>query len=186
MLWDCLSLLDQPTIHAIRDLGGIAAIAISHPHYYTAMVEWSLAFNNAPIYIHTADRQWVMRQHPNVQPWSGDNKELLAGLTLLHTPGHFDGFQVLHWAAGADGKGVLLSGDQPQVCMDTRWVSFMYSYPNYIPLGAQAVREIVSRLDPYQFDRIYGAFPKRTVTANAKEIVKRSAERFISAIAAAR
>ncbi len=183
VLWDCLSLLDQPTIDAIRALGGIAAIAISHPHYYTTMVEWSLAFDNAPIYLHSADRQWVLLPHANVQHWSGDSRELLADLVLIHTPGHFDGFQVLCWPGGADGKGVLMSGDQPQVCLDTGWVSFMYSYPNYIPLPAQAIGQIVSQLEPYKFDRIYGAFPKRTVVANAKEVVTRSADRFIRAIA---
>ena len=165
-----------------RELGGIAAIAISHPHYYTTMVEWSLAFDSAPIHLHSADRQWVMRPHANVQQWSGDSRKLLADLILIHTPGHFDGYQVLYWPGGSDRKGVLLSGDQPQVCMDTGWVSFMYSYPNYIPLGAQAIRQIVNRLDPYKFDRVYGAFPKRTVVANAKDIVKRSAERFMRAI----
>ena len=183
VLWDCLALVDRPTIGAIRELGGIAAIAISHPHYYTTMVEWSLAFDNAPIHLHSADGQWVMRPHANVQHWSGGSRKLLADLILIHTPGHFDGYQVLYWPGGAAGKGVLLSGDQPQVCMDTGWVSFMYSYPNYIPLGAKAIQQIVSKLDPYKFDRVYGAFPKRTVVAGAKQVVNRSAERLIRAIA---
>jgi hypothetical protein len=182
VLWDCLALVDQPTVDAIRELGGIAAIAISHPHYYTTMVEWSLALDSAPIHLHSADRQWVMRPHASVQHWSGDSRKLLADLILIRTPGHFDGYQVLYWPGGSDRKGVLLSGDQPQVCMDTGWVSFMYSYPNYIPLGAQAIRQILTRLDPYKFDRVYGAFPKRTVVANAKDIVRRSAERFMRAI----
>jgi hypothetical protein len=182
VLWDCLTLLDQATIEAIRELGGITAIAISHPHYYTSMVEWSLSFDGAPVYLHSADSRWVMRPHANIQHWSGENRKLLDNLILLHTPGHFDGYQVLYWPGGAGGKGVLLSGDQPQVCMDAGWVSFMYSYPNYLPLGEAAVRDIVTRLDPYQFDRIYGAFPKRTVVAKAKDVVKRSAERFIRAI----
>jgi len=185
VLWDCLALLDQPTIDAVRELGGIAAIAISHPHYYTTMVEWSLAFDNASIHLHSADHQWVMRPHSNIQYWTGDSKKLLDDLVLIYTPGHFDGFQVLHWPNGADRKGVLLSGDQPQVCMDTRWVSFMYSYPNYVPLGAKAIGDIVARLDPYNFDRIYGAFPKRTVIADAKQAVQRSAQRFMDAIAGA-
>ena len=182
LLWDCLALLDQGTIEAIRDLGSIAAIAISHPHYYTTMVEWSLAFDNAPVHLHSADREWVMRPHGNIHHWEGDCIHVLDELSLIHTPGHFEGFQVLHWPSGAGGRGVLLSGDQPQVCMDPRWVSFMYSYPNYIPLGARSIEEIVSRLDAYKFDRIHGAFPKRTVAADAKAAVKRSAERFIRAI----
>ena len=183
VLWDCLTLLDEATIDSIRGLGGIAAIAISHPHYYTTMVEWSLAFANAPIYLHSADRRWVMRSHDSIHFWPGDIMKLPGDLTLIHTPGHFDGFQVLYWRGGAGGSGVLLSGDQPQVCLDTRWVSFMYSYPNYIPLGPNAVRQIVSRLEPYQFDRIYGAFPKRTVLVNAKKALQLSAERFIAALA---
>jgi hypothetical protein len=182
VLWDCLALLDPPTIDAVRKLGGIAAIAISHPHYYTTMVEWSLTFDNAPIHLHASDRQWVMRPHANVQHWTGESKKLLADLVLIHTPGHFDGFQVLHWPSGAERKGVLLSGDQPQVCMDTGWVSYMYSYPNFIPLGEKAINDIVKRLEPYQFDRIYGAFPKRTVAANAKDVIRRSTERYFKAI----
>jgi hypothetical protein len=182
LLWDCIALLDPPTIQAIKDLGGVAEIAISHPHYYTTMVEWSLAFGNAPIHLHAADRCWVMRPHANIEPWPDQSKTILNDLTLIHTPGHFDGFQVLHWPGGADGKGALLSGDQPQVCFDRRWVSFMKSYPNYIPLGRRAVEQIVSILRPYPFDRIYGAFPRRTVARNAKAVLDRSAARYIAAI----
>jgi len=182
ILWDCLALIDQETIDAIHNLGGIAAIAISHPHYYTTMVEWSLAFENAPIHLHSSDRDWVMRQHKDIHFWSGDLTNPLSDLQLIHTPGHFDGYQVLHWAAGSNGQGVLLSGDQPQVCMDLSWVSFMYSYPNYIPLGREAVKEIVRRLDSVKFDRIYGAFPRRTIPANGRQIVKRSAERYLKSI----
>ena len=181
LLWDCLALLDEPTVEAIQKLGGVAAIAISHPHYYTTMVEWSTAFGNAPIHLHSADRRWVMRPHPNIHFWSGESFAPLDGLALIHTPGHFDGFQVLHWPAGADGRGVLLSGDQPQVCMDRRWVSFMYSYPNFVPLDRGSIQRIVETLDRYAFDRIYGAFPRRTVSSKAKEAVKNSAERFIRA-----
>ena len=182
VLWDCLALINQPTIEALRKLGGISAIAISHPHYYTTMAEWSQAFDNAPVYLHAADRQWITRPHPNVQHWSGESRKVLDDLVLIHTPGHFDGFQVLHWPQGAAGRGVLFSGDQPQVCLDTRWLSFMYSYPNYIPLGPTAIEQIEARLDPYPFDRIYGAFSKRTVVTDAKAAVRRSAQRFIRAL----
>jgi glyoxylase-like metal-dependent hydrolase (beta-lactamase superfamily II) len=145
------------------------------------MVEWSTALDNAPIYLHEADRGCVMRPHPNIRFWRGEGMTLLESLFLIHTPGHFDGFQVLHWPSGADGKGVLFSGDQPQVCMDTRWVSFMYSYPNFIPLSISSIRNIVRALEPFSFDRIYGAFPKRTVRTGAEQAVKRSADRYIRA-----
>ena len=55
-------------------------------------------------------------------------------MTLINTGGHFEGSQVLHWAAGCDGQGALLTGDTVTVVMDRRYVSFMYSYPNLIPL----------------------------------------------------
>src|SRR5688572_19721780 len=41
VLWDCISLIDDTAVQAVRALGGITAIAISHPHYYSSMVEWS-------------------------------------------------------------------------------------------------------------------------------------------------
>lgn len=99
VLWDCLALIDEATIDTINKLGGIAAIAISHPHYYTTMIEWSLAFNHAPIYLHSGDRNWVMRPHDNVQFWSGEAKRLMDDVVLTNTPGHFEGYQVLHWPA---------------------------------------------------------------------------------------
>jgi hypothetical protein len=49
ILWDCVSLIDSDTVALVKALGGISAIAISHPHYYTSMVEWSRAFGDVPI-----------------------------------------------------------------------------------------------------------------------------------------
>ncbi len=186
VLWDCVPQIDEATIAAVRRLGGIAAIAVSHPHYYTSMVAWSHAFGKAPIYLHKADAKWVMRPDPVIHFWEGTTRELFAGLTLTNTGGHFEGFQVLHWPAGAEGKGVLLSGDQPQVCRDRRWVSFMYSYPNIIPLPAAAIRRIITALKPLAYDRIYGAFPGLTVAMDGKGAVERSAARYLRAIGAAR
>jgi hypothetical protein len=183
ILWDCISFLDDQTIEAVKKLGGISAIAISHPHYYSSMVEWSRAFENAPIHLHEADRQWVQRPDPNIHFWEGETKSLGTGLTLIRTGGHFDGFQVLHWRDGAAGKGVLLSGDQPQVAMDPKWVSFMYSYPNYIPLNATAVRRIVHTLEPYDYERLYGFTWQSIVEQDAKRAVRRSADRYLKAIA---
>ena len=182
LLWDCVSLLDEPTIAAIRALGGIAAIAVSHPHYHATMIDWSETFGDPPIYIHQADQRWVMRPDRRIRFWSGPSLEPLESLSLILTPGHFDGFQVLHWKAGAEGRGALLSGDQPQVCMDPRWLSFMYSYPNFIPLPGTVVRRIVDTLQPYRFDRIYGAFPHRTVATDGKGALERSAARYLRAI----
>ena len=182
VLFDCVPPLDDATVAAVKKLGGLAAVAVSHPHYYTTMVEWSYSFGKVPVHVHTLDAKWVLRPDDVVQLWEGGAKPLFGGLTLVKTGGHFDGFQVLHWPAGAGGKGVLLAGDQPYVCMDRRWVSFMFSYPNLIPLGPAAIRQVVKSLKPFAFDRLYGAFPDQVVKADAKAAVERSADRYLRQI----
>jgi hypothetical protein len=182
ILWDCLSLINPDTIAPITALGGISAIAISHPHYYTSMVEWSHAFGGIPIYLHEDDRKWVQRPDPMMQFWRGDAHALASGLTLIRLGGHFPGFQVLHDANAENGTGALFTGDQPQVCPDRRYVSFMYSYPNFVPLSGSVVRRIVARLEPFSFAKLYGAWPQFVVQANAKNVVRRSAERYLKAL----
>jgi hypothetical protein len=103
-------------------------------------------------------------------------------MTLIRGGGHFEGGTVLHWPAGADGRGALFTGDILQVVSDRRYVSFMYSYPNLIPLPAREVRRIVAAVEPYAFDRIYGAWWNKVVVADAKTAVARSAERYIQAL----
>ena len=56
VLWDCISMLDAATVTLIKALGGLRAIAISHPHFYTTMSEWSRAFGGVPVHLHAADR----------------------------------------------------------------------------------------------------------------------------------
>ena len=59
VLWDCITLLDEDTIGKVKELGGIEAIALSHPHYYSTQAKWAETFD-APIYIHEDDREWVV------------------------------------------------------------------------------------------------------------------------------
>ena len=182
ILWDCVSLIDDDTITRIKALGGISAIAISHPHYYSSMVEWSEAFGGAPIYLHEDDRQWVQRPDPCIRFWHGETHAPHRGFTLIRIGGHFAGYQVLHCSEGDDGSGALFSGDLPQVCMDRRWVSFMYSYPNYLPLSAASVHRIVAALEPFEFGKLFGAWAGFVIHANAKSAVRRSAERYLQAL----
>lgn len=182
VLWDCVTLIDDATVEAIRERGGLEAMALSHPHYYSSIVEWSHAFDNAPIYIHAADREWVTRPDPAIVFWEGETHSLGDGLTLIRGGGHFEGGSLLHWPAGADGRGVLLAGDIIQVVHDRRWVSFMYSYVNLIPLPASKVRRLVDAVEPYDFDRIYSPWLERVVMRDGKAAVRRSAERYIAAI----
>jgi glyoxylase-like metal-dependent hydrolase (beta-lactamase superfamily II) len=180
-LWDCITLIDDATVELIAGLGGLRGIAISHPHYYSAMLEWSAAFENAPIFLHAADREWVMRTGNAIQFWDGPQYELAPGVTLIHCGGHFAGGTVLHWASAAEGRGALLSGDILQVGPDGM-VSFMFSYPNLIPLPAKAVKRIAESVAPLAYDRIYGAWWDRVVEKEARSILEKSVARYLSAI----
>lgn len=179
VMWDCVTLVDDASIAAVRQQGGLRAIAISHPHFHASMVEWSAAFDNCPIYIHAADAEWVQYRVPQLELWRGDALDLGGGVTLINTGGHFPGSTALHWSEADDGAGVLLVGDSLSVVMDRRYVSFMYSYPNLIPLPREAIARIVASVRPFAFERIYGAWTGRDVTSAAREAVERSAERYM-------
>jgi hypothetical protein len=177
VLWECVTLLDDATAAAVEALGGLAAIAISHPHYHSAMVEWAHRFG-CPVLIHAADAEWIMRPDDAIELWDGDTREL-GGLTLLRLGGHFPGGTVL---LRPDGAGTLLSGDIVQVIPDRGWVSFMYSYPNLIPLPAAEVERMAAALEPFAFDSIQGAWWETTIPRDAKAIVRRSAARYVRAL----
>jgi hypothetical protein len=183
ILWDCVAAIDKAAIEFIGLRGGLKAIAISHPHYYTAMVEWSDALGGVPIYLHADDRQWVQRPHPVIVYWTGETMQLTASATLIRCGGHFEGGAVLHWSQDERGAGSLLSGDILQVTQDRRHVSFMRSYPNFIPLNAVAVRRIAAALAPFAFDSIYGAWWGRNILGGAQQAVDRSVQRYLAAIA---
>lgn len=182
MLWDCLTFIDEATIEAVRASGKVSAIAISHPHFYSSMVEWAHALD-APIYLHASNREWVMRPDSSIVFWEGERHELGEGVTLIRCGGHFEGSTVLHWAAGAEGRGALLTGDTVYVVSDRRYVSFMRSYPNLIPLSTSAVNGILKAIEPFPYDRIYSSWFERAMAADAKAAVARSAERYLRAIA---
>jgi glyoxylase-like metal-dependent hydrolase (beta-lactamase superfamily II) len=178
LLWDCVSYLDADTVDAVNRLGGVSAIAISHPHYYSSMVDWSEAFGGVPIYIHRDDAKWVQRDG-EIRFWDGDSVEPLAGRTLLKAGIHFAGGTILHWPGGAEGRGALCTGDIFQVVEDVRWISFMYSYPNLIPEHPDTIMRAVEMVEPLPFDVIYGAWWGKVVTEDAKGAVVRSAERYL-------
>src|SRR6266516_4229695 len=168
ILWDCMSLIDEETVAEIERLGGLTAISISHPHYYSTMVEWADRFDT-PIYLHEADRQWVMRPSERITFWPGERLPLMKDITLLRLGGHFSGSAVLHWSNAADGKGILLTGDTIQVVADPHWVSFMYSYPNLLPLPASEISRIRETIAHYDFERLYG-MRFESVVADAKNV----------------
>lgn len=176
VLWDCVALLDDAAVAIIRAMGGLSGIAISHPHYYSTMQDWARTFS-CPIWIHEADREWVVSESDAIRFWSGDTQAISSDMTLMRLGGHFPGGTVLHWKTGA---GTLLSGDILQVTPDRSHVSFMYSYPNYLPLSASTVRAMAARLNGVAYTSVYGSFRHAQIEANGEKAVAESVERYVA------
>jgi glyoxylase-like metal-dependent hydrolase (beta-lactamase superfamily II) len=175
ILWDCISFLDSATIEIIRALGGIKAVAVSHPHFYSAMATWGRTFD-CPVFVHEADRDWLAEPDRSIRFWAGETQDILSGITLHRLGGHFPGSTVLHMTE----QRTLLTGDTMLVTWDRMHVSFMWSYPNYVPLAAEDVERIGRRLNELDFDAIYSAFWGRgDIPHDAKAAVDRSIARHI-------
>ena len=158
VLWEPPGYVDQTMIDAATELGGVAAVAASHPHLVGCSITWSKAFDGVPVYYAEADQRWIRRPDDVVTLWSG-RREILPGIELVQCGGHFPGSSVLHWRAGADRRGVLLVGDTMMVSGDRATVSFMRSYPNLIPLGERLVRQIAGAVTPLAFRPDLRCFP---------------------------
>ena len=178
VLWDCTALIDDDARQRIQDLGGISAIAMSHPHFYAAHIDIADDFD-ARVLIPRADEQWIQRPSPRIELFD-DEIEPLPGLTVARIGGHFDGAAVLHWPAGSDGRGALLTGDTITVVQDRSWVSFMWSYPNLIPLDEATVLAIAARVERFRFDRVYGGWWGRVVVEDGAAAIRRSADRYVA------
>jgi hypothetical protein len=182
VLWDCISLIDDATVQAVNERGGLTAIALSHPHFHSGMIAWSHAFGGIPIYVHAANAEWVQYPDPSVHLWRGETLPLNHEITLIRCGGHFDGSTALHWSRGAEGTGALFTADTLSVKADRKGVTFMHSFPNSLPLNAAKVRAIGATVEPFAFDRIYGGWQDRVIAEGGKAVVSDSVRRYIELI----
>jgi len=182
ILWECVSLVTEEAVAALKARGGVDLIAISHPHFYAAMVEWSEALGGVAIVLHEADRAWVMRSSQRIRFWRGDVLALSGGVTLLRCGGHFPGSTALHWRDGPRGGGALFPGDALQVVQDRRHVSFMYSYPNLIPMRSADVEHMRGLLAPYDYRDVFGYTWGRNIIGGGKAAVEASFGRYLEAV----
>ncbi|HTM85827.1 MAG TPA: MBL fold metallo-hydrolase [Mycobacterium sp.] len=178
VLWDPGGFVDDAAVTAVHARGPVIGIVASHPHMFGAQVEWSHRLGGVPVYVNAADAGWVMRPDPVIQQWSG-TLALTPSLTVVQVGGHFPGSAVACWRDGADGRGVLLTGDTVFPNPDRTTVGFLRSYPNLIPLSAAVVRRMTDTLARLEFDRIYGLFTN-AIDADAQAAVQRSADRYIA------
>ncbi|TPX17962.1 uncharacterized protein E0L32_011963 [Thyridium curvatum] len=178
VLWDCVTLVDGRTVDAINALGGLAAIAVSHPHFYSSHAEWSRAFGGCPVYLAAEDyRRWAQAPAPTgrtvlLAPGETEREVEGTGCRLVKLGGHFPGSMVLltpsgrllvadtllttpagtgGWAADALGR----PRGRP-AGMNT--FAFMWSIPNSIPLSGDEVFRMWSVLKAYDFRATHGGF----------------------------
>ena len=183
VLWECVSLVTDEAVVALKARGGVDVIAISHPHFYAAMVEWSEALGGVPVLLHEADRAWVRRACDRIEFWRGETLALSAEASLHRLGGHFPGSTALHWTRGARGGGALLPGDALQVASDRRHVSFMYSYPNLIPLAPAEVERQRRAVAGLAFEDVHGFTWGRNIVGGGRAAVDVSFERYLRAVA---
>lgn len=184
VMWESLSIVTEGALAAIKAKGPVTAIAVSHPHFYSAMVDWSEALGDVPIWLHAADRDWVRRASSAIRFWDGEHHDLTPNIRLIHLPGHFPGSAGLWWKDGPRPGGSLLPGDAIQVVADRAHTTFMYSYPNLIPLAPAKVRELRRRVAPLVYDDVFGFAPGRQIIGDAKDKVEGSFDRYLQAVAA--
>lgn len=177
LLWDPLGYADADIAARVLALGDVRAIVASHPHMFGVQVEWSRLLGGTPVLVAEADAGWIARPDPVVEFWSGD-REILPGVVISQSGGHFPGSAVAYWAAGAGGSGALLAGDTIAPNPDRTSVTFMRSFPNRIPMSASVVRRVADHVDRFAFERLYGNFDN-VIDADARAVVRRSADRYI-------
>lgn len=174
LLWDPPGYLDADAVARVAGYGPVLAVAASHPHMFGVQVAWAQALNTR-VLVADDDREWLGRAGERVEFWSG-RRRLADGLELHQVGGHFPGSAVALWSAGAEGRGVLLTGDTVYPNPDRASVGFMRSYPNKIPLSAAVVERIATDLGRLQFDRIIGNFDN-AIDRDGQAVLSRSAAR---------
>ena len=179
LLWDPIGYVDAAGAAAVLAHGPVSAIVASHPHHFGAQVQWSKALGGVPVLVSDADREWVQRTDAAIEFIGDDDLPILPGILIRTIGGHFRGSKIAYWADGADGRGVVLSGDTMFPTQDGKWVGFMRSYPNNIPLSAAVVDRIATAALEHPFDRLYGNFGW-VIPSRAHDAIRRSADRHMA------
>lgn len=177
VLWDCIPLLDEQTITFIQSKGGLNAIALSHPHYYSNMNEWGETFN-CPVYTHKHDAMHIVDKGEQISLWKGQELDLWDGIKVKLTGGHFEGSCILY-VPGLSEKGTILCGDTLYISPSRQHMAVMHSYPNRIPLPISGVKRVRERFLELTFESMYGLYSYQNILGNAEELFRKSLARYI-------
>ena len=173
ILWDLVSYLDTAAIEHINSLGDLSAIIISHPHFYTSWADWTASFNNIPVYLAAADEEWILRrpEGANLHLLADTRNTILPDITAIICGGHFPGSMALHTAPPNTSVPSLFHADtimavpnarSPDVATATKHgkghnsYTFMWSYPNMIPLPPDQILQIWRALKGFDIEATYG------------------------------
>ncbi|PWN48353.1 hypothetical protein IE53DRAFT_389448 [Violaceomyces palustris] len=131
----------------------------------------------------------------HVVAWEGDVLEVVPGVKVLRCGGHFPGSSILVWdrdltpghdttsQRAGDGNarrgGVALCSDTFMPCPDGKTFSFMWSYPNMIPLKPKDVEKIWQSVRPYPFQDVIGGWPGKAILGSSHEKLRISACNFV-------
>ncbi|EMC95058.1 hypothetical protein BAUCODRAFT_524622 [Baudoinia panamericana UAMH 10762] len=179
VLWDCITYLDDETVNFIREKGGLKAIVISHPHYYTTHLDWAAEFD-CPVYIAKDDDEWLHRADKETRRRfiAGDSEEVLGGVYAVKTGGHFPGSLVLNWSKKLLIADSFVTTPSALYHIDrlpgTTSYAFMWAVPNMIPLPPAVLHEMWQRVQPFDFESTHGAFVGQEV--RDKHVKKRVLE----------
>ncbi|KAF2724806.1 hypothetical protein K431DRAFT_281759 [Polychaeton citri CBS 116435] len=176
ILWDLIPFLDQDTVEKIVDLGGLKAIVISHPHYYSTWAEWSRTFG-CPVYVGKPDEEWLERtdtEGAEIRFLSETYTAILDGATAIVAGGHFPGSLLLHWQRNlfiADTILPVPSATNPVPGKEgVISFTFFWSIPNRIPLHPDEILMIWRKVKHLEFDSAFGAFRGMDVRTMENEL----------------
>ncbi|KAK5124148.1 hypothetical protein LTR85_001851 [Meristemomyces frigidus] len=179
VLWDCITYLDAETIDFIKQRGGLKAIVISHPHYYSTHLEWAKAFE-CPVFFAKDDDEWLNRADPDERRrlFTAASEEVVEGVIAIKTGGHFPGSLVLHWAGHLMIADSFVTTPSALYHVDrmpgTTSYAFMWAVPNMIPLPPAELHKMWQAIKPFEFESTHGAFVGQEV--RAKEVKRRVLE----------
>ncbi|CAJ2499679.1 Uu.00g025320.m01.CDS01 [Anthostomella pinea] len=193
VLWDCITLLDEATIEEIQGMGGLKAIVISHPHYYTTHVEWARAFA-CPVYLAAEDRQWLTQSSSHQVFITETELDLQidgtsSGVKVLKLGGHFPGSLVTLYdgrlliadtlvttPAGLGSWDTDAAGNTRTRPQGMNSYAFLWSIPNMIPLAPDELERMWNILKKYEFRSSHGAFLNVDIVKSEAEMKQRLLE----------
>lgn len=138
LLWDATGYVDADLVEAIKQIGGLAAIASSHPHMFRVHVEWSHRFGGVPVFVQERDAEWLQRNDAVISTWA-EAYEVLPGLTLHRIGGHLGGaFWRRRWSRGAAERG--RGGGHPRPALGVIYAQLSQQDPTIGNRGGRGLR----------------------------------------------